>query len=310
MRLLQKRASMRECSPSRAGWLTIFALALASTAPVGISRAEVVTVNATAPAQAFPHFWEHTFGSGRAILSLRQSYRDDLRAVKAITAVGYVRFHAILHDEVGIYSEDANGKPVYNFSYVDQIYDGLLGSGVRPFVELSFMPRQLASRDVRHTFWYHPLVTPPKDYRRWDDMIEALLGRHLVERYGVAEVSRWYFEVWNEPNLEFLGGRSSSGNLPGRSMSTRLVLSRRSTAACGSGVRPRPRPPGSRISSVLPSLVRFRVDFISTHVYGDEYPEQGYLDRSAGPWRAGTSCVVRWPRCTARFRRRRARSCP
>jgi len=87
---------------------------------------EPIAINAAAPTTPFPHFWEQTFGSGRAILTLRQSYRDDLRAVKSVTDFRYVRFHAILHDEVGVYNEDEHGNPVYNFSYVDQIYDGLL----------------------------------------------------------------------------------------------------------------------------------------------------------------------------------------
>src|ERR1700739_3574346 len=109
-----------------------------------------VVVDATAPGRPFPHFWERMFGSGRAVLSLRESYRDDLRAVRKITDFRYVRFHAILHDEVGLYSEDKKtGQSVYNFSYIDQIYDALLANGVRPFVELSFMPTQLASREVR-----------------------------------------------------------------------------------------------------------------------------------------------------------------
>ena len=75
-----------------------------------------------------------------------QSYRDDLQPVKKITGFRYVRFHAIFHDENGVYSEDAQGNPVYNWSYVDQIYDGLLANGVRPFVEISFMPKALAAR--------------------------------------------------------------------------------------------------------------------------------------------------------------------
>ncbi len=83
------------------------------------------------------------FGSGRAILSLRDSYRRDLREVEDATDFEYIRFHAIFDDEVGLYNEDASGKPVYNFSYVDQIYDGLLENDVRPFVELSFMPEKL-----------------------------------------------------------------------------------------------------------------------------------------------------------------------
>src|SRR5262245_35957965 len=82
---------------------------------------EVIVVDANAGSRPFPHFWEKMFGSGRAILSLRESYRRDLRDVKAITDFEYVRFHAIFHDEVGVYDEDSEQRPVYNFSYVDQI---------------------------------------------------------------------------------------------------------------------------------------------------------------------------------------------
>src|SRR5215467_7970891 len=95
-----------------------------------------VLIDLKAPTSPFPHFWEKAFGSGRAILSLRESYRNDVREVKKATSFGYMRFHAIFHDEVGVYEEDEKGDPVYNFSYVDQIYDGLLQNGVRPFVEI------------------------------------------------------------------------------------------------------------------------------------------------------------------------------
>ena len=145
------------------------------------------------------------FGSGRAILSLRDSYRRDLREVKQITGFEYVRFHAIFHDEVGVYDQDASGKPIYNFSYVDQIYDGLLENGVRPFVELSFMPEKLAAQRTYQSFWYKPIVSPPQDYEKWSDLISQF-AQHLIDRYGIDEVSQWYFEVWNEPNLDFWAG--------------------------------------------------------------------------------------------------------
>ena len=99
-----------------------------------------LTLDTRAAGTPLPHFWEQMFGSGRAALALRDDYRRDPRQVHAATGFRYVRFHAILHDELGVYSEDAQGKPVYNWSYVDQIYDGLLADGVRPFVEISFMP--------------------------------------------------------------------------------------------------------------------------------------------------------------------------
>src|SRR6266849_5132907 len=126
------------------------------------AAAQVITVDAKAPVHPFPHFWEKMFGSGRAILTLRESYRNDLRETKRITGFEYVRFHAIFHDEAGLYDEDKEGHVVYNYSYVDQIYDGLLENHVRPFVELSFMPRKLAAQPVVHSFWYKPIVSPPK----------------------------------------------------------------------------------------------------------------------------------------------------
>ena len=168
----------------------------------------------------FPHFWETTFGSGRAILSLRESYRTDIDRVHAITGFESVRFHGILNDEVGLYDPDRKrkdpglaettdptaGGSIYNFSYIDQIYDGLLAHHVRPFVELSFMPQKLASDPTAiHPFWYHPNVSPPNDYAVWDSMMSAL-AKHLIERYGIDEVAHWNFEVWNEPNLDFWGG--------------------------------------------------------------------------------------------------------
>jgi len=167
---------------------------------------EDVQIDATAQTSPFPHFWEQMFGSGRAILALRESYRNDLRAVKQVTDFRYVRFHAILHDEVGAYNEDEHGNAVYNFAYVDQIYDGLLKDGVRPAVEISFMPKKLAfNPDALHPFWYKQNVSPPKSWDKWDGLMTEL-ARHLVERYGEKEVSQWYFEVWNEPNIDFWNG--------------------------------------------------------------------------------------------------------
>src|SRR5262249_51899980 len=99
-----------------------------------------IVVDGSVPAHPFPHYWEQMFGSGRASLSLRDNYRKDLRSVKQITGFKFVRFHAIFHDELSVYDEDKQGSAVYDFSYVDQIYDALLANGVRPFVELSFMP--------------------------------------------------------------------------------------------------------------------------------------------------------------------------
>jgi xylan 1,4-beta-xylosidase len=247
--------------------LALLTLALTST-PLTAQVAETITVDAAAPAQPFAHFWEHMFGSGRAVLSLRESYRDDLRAVRSVTALSYVRFHGILDDDIGVYSEGLRGKPVYNFSYVDQVYDGLLANGARPIVELSFMPSRLAQRDIRQSFWYHPVVSPPKNYVRWDGLITAL-ARHLVQRYGIEEVSQWYFEVWNEPNLDFWAGNPKQ--------QTYWTLYDH-TAKSLKAVDPRLRVGGPATAQAAWVVAFIRhckehgvpLDFVSSHVYGDD----------------------------------------
>ena len=229
---------------------------------------ETIVVDGSAPARAFPHFWEQMFGSGRAILTLRESYRQDLRAVKNVTGFRYVRFHAILHDEVGVYDEDQQGQPAFNFSYVDQVYDALLANGVRPFVELSFMPNRLAAKPIMHAFWYKPDVAPPKDWAKWDNLITQFTS-HLVDRYGIDEVSQWYFEVWNEPNLDFWGGdpkQETYWNLYDH------------TARAVKAVNPRLRigGPATAQAAWVDAFIQHcaanhvPVDFVSTHVYGND----------------------------------------
>jgi xylan 1,4-beta-xylosidase len=242
---------------------------------------EHVVVDAKAATTPFPHFWEQTFGSGRAILSLRQSYRDDLRTVKQATDFQSIRFHGILMDEVGLYDPDrqtknpglaaqaANDASVYNFSYIDQIYDGLLENKVRPFVELSFMPRKMASDPAAlHAFWYKPNVSPPKDYALWDAMITAL-GKHLVQRYGIDEVATWKFEVWNEPNLDFWMGNPKQPTYfelydhtarALKAVSPRLQVGGPSTAQAAWV--------GDFLAHVKANNVP--VDFVSTHVYAND----------------------------------------
>jgi xylan 1,4-beta-xylosidase len=237
-------------------------------APDGKDVAETISIDAKGATTPFPHFWEQMFGSGRAALALRDSYRRDLREVRAITGFQYVRFHAIFHDELGVYDEDAQGRPVYNWSYVDQIYDGLLDNGVKPFIELSFMPKKMASRQDLHAFWYKQVVAPPKSYDQWGALVEAFT-RHLVERYGIDEVAQWYFEVWNEPNIDFWTGRPAQ--------STYFELYDHAARAV-KAVNPRLRVGGPAtaqaawVDAMIAHATENHVplDFVSTHVYGND----------------------------------------
>jgi xylan 1,4-beta-xylosidase len=255
---------------SSASLLLAVCLFLAA-APLGLAQ-ETVVIDAQGAQTPFPHFWEQIFGSGRAILSLREGYRDDIRAVKQVADFRYVRFHAIFHDEVGVYNEDEHGNPVYNFSYVDQIYDGLLKNGVRPFVEIGFMPRKLAfNPDALHPFWYKPNVSPPKSMDRWDDLIRHF-AQHLVDRYGINEVSQWYFEVWNEPNIDFWNG------IPRQKSYFDLYAH---TAKALKSVSPQLRVggPATAAAAWVGDFLKFAaenhvpVDFVSTHAYADDTVE-------------------------------------
>jgi xylan 1,4-beta-xylosidase len=227
-----------------------------------------IVIDGNAPAHAFPHFWEQMFGSGRAMLSLRASYRDDMHEVKAATGFRYVRFHGVLDRDVGVYTVDAQGRPDYNFTYVDQIYDGLLRQGVRPFVELSFMPPDMASRQQSQGFWYNPIVAPPRQWMQWSELMRRF-ARHLVARYGIEEVSQWYFEVWNEPNGSFWGGD------PEQATYFQLYDL---TARALKSVSPRLRVggPATAQAAWVPAFLKHcatghvPVDFVSTHVYGDD----------------------------------------
>jgi len=245
-----------------------FAAAHAAAPAVRSATTSVqVDVDARSAGTAFPHFWERMFGSGRAVLALRDDYRADLTQVKKATDFTYVRAHGILDDDVGVFHLD-KGKPVYNFSYVDQIYDGLLARGVKPYVELSFMPSALDSHpQAAKPLWYHLIASPPKSYALWDGLIKAF-AQHLVQRYGIGEVSTWYFEVWNEPNIPFWNGTPAQATYfelydhtarDLKSVSSRLRVGGPSTAA----------------DAWVPAFLAHAhashvpVDFVSTHAYGD-----------------------------------------
>jgi xylan 1,4-beta-xylosidase len=264
---------MPRLNPLRAAGLCLAAFLLIFGLSVQCAIAqEKISIDANAQTTPFPHFWEEMFGSGRAILSLRESYRDDLRAVKQVADFRYVRFHAILDDEVGVYNEDEHGNPVYNLSYVDQIYDGLLKNGVKPFVEISFMPKKLAfNPDALHPFWYKQNVSPPKSMELWDGLMTHF-ARHLVDRYGIDEVATWYFEVWNEPNIDFWNG------IPRQQSYFELYAH---TAKDLKSVSPRLRVggPATAAAAWVTDFLKFTaenhvpIDFVSTHGYADDTVE-------------------------------------
>jgi xylan 1,4-beta-xylosidase len=158
--------------------------------------------NLIGPSTPLPHFWEHTVGSGHATLGLRADWRTQLKRAHQDLGMQHVRFHGILSDDMGTLICEGE-EFLYSFFNADQIFDFLLSIGMRPFVELSFMPTALSSGD-QTVFHYRANVSPPKDYARWSVLIRKLVT-HWVSRYGIGEVRQWFFEVWNEPNLTAFG---------------------------------------------------------------------------------------------------------
>ncbi len=162
--------------------------------------------------EVFTHFWEHTIGSGHATLALRADWQKQLKRCHDELGFKHVRFHGILSDDMGTLVDEQD-KLVYSFFNADQIMDFLLSIGMRPFVELSFMPTTLASGDTT-VFHYRANVTPPKDYSKWATLISRLI-QHWLDRYGKDELHSWFFEVWNEPNLKafWIGSQKEYFNL-------------------------------------------------------------------------------------------------
>jgi xylan 1,4-beta-xylosidase len=171
-----------------------------------------VAVNAAQSAGFLEHKWEIALGSEHLSYMFKGDINEHLRAAGAGLRAGnklahdtlgirYIRAHGILMDDPSVYTEDAAGHPHYDFTKVDKLYDMLRADGLKPFVELSFMPAALAAHPHSPTFFaYHASSSPPKDYAKWGALIAAL-AQHLIDRYGREEVETWPFEVWNEPDL-------------------------------------------------------------------------------------------------------------
>ena len=246
----------------------------ATPAVAGDARvhARVHAAQVTGP---LPRPWQLMIGSERLSMlrtddtvggrRMADDLRAALRAAHDELGVSLVRAHAILHDDLGVYRE-VDGAPVYDFSAVDEVYDELVDIGLRPVVEISFMPADLASDPSRTVFDYRAIVSPPKDWDRWAGLVRALVA-HLVQRYGREEVvTHWAFEVWNEPNLEVFWSGTPEEFWALYDVTARAVKD----------VDPRLRVggPSSAAAAWVDQLLDHvagsgaPVDFVSTHTYG------------------------------------------
>lgn len=165
-----------------------------------ISAQQRIEIKANTKGEQFDHFWSKCVGAGRANEALRAGWLEQLQTVQENCGFQYVRFHGLFHEDMfPVLTE--KGKLVYNWQYIDDVFDRLLDLKVKPFVELAFLPNQMAAENSKTVFWWKANITPGDNYaKQWYDLVKAFT-QHCVDRYGIDEVLTWYFEVWNEPNL-------------------------------------------------------------------------------------------------------------
>lgn len=194
----------------------------------------------------------------------------------------YCRFHALFHDDMDVVRLNDEGQIEYRWHHIDKIYDFLLSIGMRPFVELNPMPSVIAS-GTQTMFWYEMNVTPPKSMDLWYDLIHSFT-EHITERYGMEEVSQWFFEVWNEPNLECFWSGDKQQYFELYTAAAEAVKSVCSEYKVGG--------PATAVAEWVGDIIDYctennvPLDFVSTHIYPqDEYCR--FQDRVGSPYPVG-----------------------
>ncbi|MFN8254326.1 MAG: glycoside hydrolase [Bacteroidales bacterium] len=154
-------------------------------------------IDVKSPGKPLDHYWSKCVGAGRANEGLRASWLEHLALVQKECGFQYCRFHGLFHDDMFV-MRIVEGKPIYNWQYTDDLFDRMLALNVKPFVELGFFPKDISPAAT--CFWWGGHGTPPSDFTAWKELVVAFVN-HCISRYGKEEVRKWYFEVWNEPNL-------------------------------------------------------------------------------------------------------------
>ncbi|HXU04650.1 MAG TPA: hypothetical protein VN903_26995, partial [Polyangia bacterium] len=236
-----------------------------------------LTVNAGSRGAAWSRFHEGAVATDHANTILTTAYGRNIQGAlkKGHDQAGfrYARFHGIFNDDIGVYSEPG-GTATYNWTRLDQVYDAIVAAGMRPFVEVSFTPRALATNTAQNlaSLWYNnmsPNISQPKDWTRWQTLMAEFV-RHIETRYGAAEVrNNWYFEIWNEASWMYAPGPSAYNELY-RNTVTGLLQGDAQLKVGG------PADTGGNSPYAIPSLIDFartnslKLDFISFHRYGDD----------------------------------------
>jgi xylan 1,4-beta-xylosidase len=158
----------------------------------------VVSLNCEHPGKTFTSTLNVCIGADHAAMDFNPEVLRQLALAHRECGIQYVRFHGVLNPDMHVVRRVSKSHLVFNWSRVERLYGDILAAGCKPLVELSFMPRALASGKAT-CFYYKGNITPPRHYRQWAETIGSMV-RHLEARFGRRQVRSWYFEVWNEPN--------------------------------------------------------------------------------------------------------------
>lgn len=165
--------------------------------PMGEEAAERLVIHTDHPTQPLKHNERAMIGVSRAEELLWEPVQNMLRQAQQTIGFRYVKMHSILDDSMMLYSEYGDSVH-FNFLLIDRVFDFLQSIGLKPYVQLSFMPKALAKNPDKTTFFADVITSVPNDYQKWNHLVKTLV-LHLMERYGVDEVLSWPFAVWNEP---------------------------------------------------------------------------------------------------------------
>ncbi len=254
--------------------LGAFALSCASSTFAQASRSSVRIIVADVQHTRGPvdRFFDLSVGSDYPGTLIRDDSQAQLKLVTSELGFRYIRFHAIFHDVLGTVRIE-NGKTVYNWTKIDQLYDDLLARNIKPFVELGFTPEALATSNNSIFYWHGNTSHPKPD--GWRDLIAAFT-RHIEQRYGKNEVCSWFFEVWNEPNLSgFWEGGDQKAYFELYDLTAKTIKSIDPELRVGG--------PATAGAAWVPEFLAHvkqsgaPVDFVSTHTYG---VQGGFLDEN------------------------------
>lgn len=169
---------------------------------------EFISVDANNSGTHHNFYWKKLIAFGRASEGLRKGWQNQLEELQSEIGFEYIRCHGIFSDEMMVCNIGDDGNIIYNWSYVDELFDFFKEVNIKPFVELGFMPSEIKKSDETIFNW-KANISQPKDIKLWTDLVKEFI-KHCVNRYGLKEVETWYFEVWNEPDLEhvfWIGGK-------------------------------------------------------------------------------------------------------